>query len=47
MQTSIPWLKYARLPLAIDQVLTVDVGGDLVAGGDHAQVPDNQASLHQ
>ncbi len=28
-----------------DEVLKVDVGGDLVAGGDQAQLPDDHARL--
>ncbi len=41
-----PGADDARLALAEDEVLKVDVGGDLVAGGDQPQLPDDHARLH-
>ncbi len=41
----LPGANDARLALAEDEVLKVDVGGDLVAGGDQAQLPDDHARL--
>ncbi len=41
----LPGADDARLALAEDEVLKVDVGGDLVAGGDQAQLPDDHARL--
>ncbi len=41
-----PGADDARLALAEDEVLKVDVGGDLVAGGDQAQLPDDHARLN-
>ncbi len=41
----LPGANDARLALAEDEVLEVDVRGDLVAGGDQAQLPDDHARL--
>ncbi len=41
----LPGANDARLALAENEVLKVDVGGDLVAGGDQAQLPDDHARL--
>ncbi len=42
-----PGADDARLALAEDEVLKVNVGGDLVAGGDQTQLTDDHARLQK